>query len=556
MSAPLPEAEDLLFLQEALLFGEDGFRDHLHTDRGWTAEALERLGLGYDGERIVFPVRGAAGEPVGYVRYLVGANGATPKMVADKGTTRELFPPPETISESEGDGTLWLVEGEPDGVRAWSLGLASVAVPGAGNWRPEWAPRFTGRKMVVCFDCDEAGRAGAARAGGDFSACGIEARVVDLDPERADGFDLTDFTAKARTETERKQARRLLLELAERAPLAEAASIAPPHSWTPLDLVALKADPPAPPTIAGLLYPGRRHVLSGEPETMKSWAALVFCAIELRAGRTTLVVDFEMGAAATLERLRDLGLAEEEIARFLYIAPDEPLGDGAVLGDVRALLAEHRPSLIVVDSFTGALEIHGFDPNSGVEVERFYRTVVGPLQEHGAAVALLDHVTKDKATRARFSIGSERKLAGIDIHLGLELIRPFGRGKSGLVKIVTHKDRPGHLARPKAAELELTSDPTTGLVSWQIRPADPADNERPFRPTNLMEKVSLYVGAHVGELPSRNDVEKNVIGKGEFVRQAIDVLLAEGYLDEEEGPRNARLLRSLKPYREAEDDVS
>jgi AAA domain len=333
-----------------------------------------------------------------------------------------------------------------------------------------------------------------------------------------------------------------------------AAPAAACHSWTPLDLLALDVDPPAAPTISGLVYPCRRHVFSGEPETMKTWAAHVLAAEEVRAGSSVLLIDFETGVGATVERLRDLGLTDEEIARFVYVMPSEPLTVAAILADVEALLRARRPSLVVFDAFTGALEIHGFDPNAGREVERFYRTVVGPFQSHGAAVVLLDHVTKDAKTRGRFSIGAERKLGGADVHLGFEVVRPFGRGKSGLARIVTHKDRPGHLARPRAAELELTSNAETGRVTWQIRPAAPADEEHPFRPTRLMEKVSLYVGAHAHELPSRNVVETNVGGKRDYVRQAIDVLLVEEYLAEEDGPRNARLLRSLKPYREADED--
>jgi hypothetical protein len=329
------------------------------------------------------------------------------------------------------------------------------------------------------------------------------------------------------------------------------------HSWIPRDLVARHADPPPPPTIGGLVYPGRRHVISGEPEALKSWLAFVFAAEEIRAGRLVLYVDFEMGPGETLERLRALALRDEEIERFLYVdAPSEPLTEPSVLADVVLLLAEHRPSLVIIDSFTGALSLHGADPNSGVEVERFYRTAVEPLRRHGAAVVLLDHVPKNRETRGKFSIGSERKLGACDVHLGLEVIRPFGRGKSGLAKIVTHKDRPGHLPRPKAAELELMSDPDAGLVSWQIRPADPGDGERPFRPTTLMEKVSRYSELCDGDTPSRNNIEANVSGKGAFVRQAIDVLVTEGFLAEKDGPRNARLLHSVKPYREADDDAS
>src|SRR5438128_165871 len=49
----------------------------------------------------------------------------------------------------------------------------------------------------------------------------------------------------------------------------------PPHTWTPIDIVALESTPPEPPAIGGLIYPGRRHIVSGEPEALKSWFALV-----------------------------------------------------------------------------------------------------------------------------------------------------------------------------------------------------------------------------------------------------------------------------------------
>jgi hypothetical protein len=142
------------------------------------------------------------------------------------------------------------------------------------------------------------------------------------------------------------------------------------------------------------------------------------------------------------------------------------------------------------------------------------------------------------------------------VHLSFEAVRPFGRGKSGLAKITTHKDRPGHLPRPKAAELELTSDPETGAISWEIRVAEHGDPEQSFRPTNLMEKVSRYVEICDGDLPSRNNVEENVPGRRDYVRLAIDTLVREEFLGEKPGPRNARLLHSAMPYREAGDDAS
>jgi hypothetical protein len=273
-------------------------------------------------------------------------------------------------------------------------------------------------------------------------------------------------------------------------PLAELSA----HSWRPVDLLAYAEAPPAPPTIGGLAYPGRRHVFSGEPETLKSWAALVLCVEQVRAGEVALYIDLEMGASMTLERLRQLGLSEDEIRTgFVYLSPSEPMTGEDVLADVTRLVTFAKPSLIVLDAFTGALELHGYDPVSGVAIEGFYRTVVGPLQAHGAAVVMLDHVAKNKETRGRFAIDSQRKIGGVDVHLGFKLIHPFARGADGLAGITTHKDRPGHLPRPRAAELELTSDPETFAVSWRIRPAEAhaadesGDN---FRPTGLMERVS------------------------------------------------------------------
>src|SRR5207249_364801 len=79
----------------------------------------------------------------------------------------------------------------------------------------------------------------------------------------------------------------------------------------------------------GLVYPGRRHVLSGEAEAGKSWLALALAAAELSDGRGVVWVDADdMGPSAMLERLRGLGV-EDETSRvlFAYLRPGEPLGE-------------------------------------------------------------------------------------------------------------------------------------------------------------------------------------------------------------------------------------
>lgn len=328
-----------------------------------------------------------------------------------------------------------------------------------------------------------------------------------------------------------------------------------PHTWHPIDLIGTSLEPPEPPTISGIVYPGRRHLFSGEPESLKSWAAMILCAEQIRDGNTVAYIDFEMGARESLSRLRDLALTDQELTNhFLYILPDEKFEDPEILADTDQLLRARNPTLIIIDAFTGALQVHQLDPNKSVDIEYFYRRVIDPLRRHGAAVVVLDHLPKDPLNRGKFAIGSERKVGAAEVHLGFEAVTPFGRGRTGMAKITTHKDRPGHLNRPRAAELELHSDPQTHRVTWTLTHPDPLEPGETFRPTILMERLCRYLEIH-GEPASLNHIETNVSGKAEFVRKALEQLVAEKYLTEEAGARNSRLFRVLKRYREDNDSL-
>jgi hypothetical protein len=151
----------------------------------------------------------------------------------------------------------------------------------------------------------------------------------------------------------------------------------------------------------------------------------------------------------------------------------------------------------------------------------------------------------------------KRKVGTADVHLGLEVVRTLTRGGNGLVKVRVHKDRPGWLPRPHAGELALHSDPDTHAIVWQLKePASSSADDNGWKPTVLMEKVSRYVEQQP-EPVSRNRVESANLGKSaEYIRQAMDALIAGGYLDEQPGLRRARLLTSTKPYRTSSDFVS
>lgn len=199
------------------LLGHPATLERLDDLRGWHPVAIERLEVGYDGHRVTFPYRNADGGLVGIGRYNPNPDRRAdePKLKADAGSRRELFPAPERVRT---DGLLWLLEGEPDVVRAASLALPAVAVPGVEGWRREYIERFRGRRVVVCFDCDRPGRTAAQRIACELLGLAADVRWLDLDLREESGFDLSDWTAPARSPAERIAIRRILLEAAELAP--------------------------------------------------------------------------------------------------------------------------------------------------------------------------------------------------------------------------------------------------------------------------------------------------------------------------------------------------
>ena len=85
--APLPSEEQLRDW-EARLLGSEPLLARLRELRGWSRATLETLGLGWDGERLVFPVRDAGGQLVTVARYLPGAGRGGAELLALSGRRR------------------------------------------------------------------------------------------------------------------------------------------------------------------------------------------------------------------------------------------------------------------------------------------------------------------------------------------------------------------------------------------------------------------------------------------------------------------------------------
>jgi hypothetical protein len=324
---------------------------------------------------------------------------------------------------------------------------------------------------------------------------------------------------------------------------------AEPHSWQPLDLIELAANPPEPPTIGGLLYPAKRTLLSGETESLKTWLALILAKAEMDAGYAVAWADLDaMGAGELLDQLRLLGVPDEMIAqRFLHYEPTETLKQGR-LDDVCALLRDRAVRLFVVDAFNPMLNLHGLDPTSTQDVESFWREIATPITTAGAAPTLIDHVVKNAKAAGKYAYGSERKATGAIVHLGFRLLEPLARDTTGRTLLTTHKDRPGFPPRPTIGRLVLTS--ADGRISYQLE-ADQSRVGSTFRPTVLMERASRKLEAETAPR-SKNWIEKNVTGNKPALRTGVSILVDEGYFAQQETPSGYELT-SARPYREDAD---
>jgi AAA domain len=322
-------------------------------------------------------------------------------------------------------------------------------------------------------------------------------------------------------------------------------------SWQCIDLLELAMRPTEPPTIGGLLYPGKRTVLSGETESLKTWLALILAKAEMDVGHPAVWADMDaMGAGEVLSRLRALGAGDEEIAgSFHYFEPQEPLA-GQALAGLCELIRARDVRLAVFDAFNAMLSLHGLDPNSTPDVEAFWREVATPLTVAGAAVVMLDHVVKDTDKRGKYAYGSERKASGAIVHVGFRLIEPLRRGTCGIARLTTQKDRLGFLPRPTIGRLVLSSD---GEHVFYRLETDRRHAGTKSRPSCLMEEVSSFL-ATCEEPVSRNEVERNVTGKAATIRTAIDALVEDGYASQQDGKGKTKLIGFVQEYRKTDHD--
>jgi hypothetical protein len=305
-----------------------------------------------------------------------------------------------------------------------------------------------------------------------------------------------------------------------------------------------------------MLYPGLVHWVYGEPESGKTWILLQAAAEELAKGNLVVLIDFEMDERSIRARLKAMGV----VNGLLYVNPPGPM-DEQGWSDFSTMLESLGVTLVIIDGVTEAMGLHGWDPNSNQDAASWGHCL-RILARSGAAVVVIDHVAKNHGTGGRGPLGAQHKLAGADVALEVHVKTKPDLKHSGLLEILVRKDRMGALrAAANRAKLlsivEVTPDEGTVLIEFGEPPEGHSTSvtDGGFKPTTLMERVSEYMETHdnkPGKSPCRGDIETGVGGKQTYVRQAIDRLTEDGYLDETQDGR-ARRYRFVKRYRQHDD---
>jgi hypothetical protein len=131
-------------------------------------EVRDRMNLGYNGRRIVFPIYDRWGQVINTKQYDVDAKAkGRPKMINYRdpnesrsfGSPTQLYPFSSfAMAKETCNGRIVLCEGEWDTLALISIGIAAITcTAGVKSWNDEYNEDFRGLDVVIAYDNDKDG---------------------------------------------------------------------------------------------------------------------------------------------------------------------------------------------------------------------------------------------------------------------------------------------------------------------------------------------------------------------------------------------------------------
>ncbi len=192
--------------------------ERLADERGLPVDAFKGLDIGYDGSMYTLPLYDLEGRLVDLKHYTLGS-----KVFGTKGGRQALINGqalstdtvnPIIICEGQWDtfAMMWLV-------KRLDKKAIVVGVPGASILKEEWLENFYQRDVYLCYDNDDAGKKGEAKAFGLIEPLAKSVYCLHWPESKPDGYDLRDFikfTAVRKQKPKRAYAR--IFKMMEKVP--------------------------------------------------------------------------------------------------------------------------------------------------------------------------------------------------------------------------------------------------------------------------------------------------------------------------------------------------
>jgi hypothetical protein len=462
--------------------------------------------------------------------------------------SKVLYRLPDVIAAIGRGDPIFVTEGEKDADTIAGLGLvATTFVGGAGKHHLTrgGAELLAKASLVsVIADNDPAGHDHARKVAEDVTSRGGTAKTYVM----AKGKDVTDALVIHGLKFEDLDT---FIPLEQADPPADepAAENGAGISWRPVDLAAAIDAPPVEPSVLArtdgmnLMYGGRVNWFQGEPETGKSMILQWVAAQKILDGERVLIIDFDSDEHDVIPRLIAMGPNRQQVLHLCdYIRPAEPILDAKNrvtpgLVELDALIETNEYSFVMIDGVTDALALENIDISDNGGVARWITVLAKRCAERtGAAVGVVDHVTKSSENRGRYSIGAQSKLMAVNgATYSVEMITPPGRALlgepvAGQLRLTLQKDRGGYLRgrlRDKpavAAVITVTAYPDGGIICTVEAPTDSAVVDDLKLQGRIFEYLAVYDAA------SKNSITESVTGKAEDIRIQVTKMIDRGWV--------------------------
>lgn len=164
----------------------------LAENRKLPKEAFDGLEIGFNDGKYTLAVRNQAGKLQDIRLYQLGG-----KMISTAQAKTGIFGLKDLLRKS--DELVYICEGEWDTIAMrWMLkksGQKGVAVcsPGANVFKAEWADFFARRRVLVCYDNDDAGTKGMKTVHSRLKSLAADIKFIHWPEQKAPGYDLRDF---------------------------------------------------------------------------------------------------------------------------------------------------------------------------------------------------------------------------------------------------------------------------------------------------------------------------------------------------------------------------